>query len=113
MRRVSRRRLRPAPPTRHHRGLTAVRRTILSLLAALVAVFALGSVVVATSDTGSTVTRPRLERSLTNTFANLYVDQAHIKGRDTQPPRCTPRPCATRPAPRTQTSALVATGCAW
>ncbi|GAW51876.1 MULTISPECIES: hypothetical protein [unclassified Nocardioides] len=59
-----------------------MRRTILVVLAALVAVIALGSAVVATSGDSSTVTRPRLERSLTTTFANLYVDQARIEGRD-------------------------------
>jgi hypothetical protein len=59
-----------------------MRRTILVILAALVAVIALGSVVVATSGYNSTVTRPRLERSLTTTFANLYVDQARLQGRD-------------------------------
>jgi hypothetical protein len=59
-----------------------MRRIILVILAALVAVVALGSAVVATSGDTSTVTRPRLERSLTATFANLYVDQAHLQGRD-------------------------------
>ena len=59
-----------------------MRRTILVILAALVAVLAVGSAVVATSGDSSTVTGPRLERSLTTTFANLYVDQAHIQGRD-------------------------------
>ncbi|WP_156391107.1 MULTISPECIES: hypothetical protein [unclassified Nocardioides] len=60
---------------------TNLRRTILVLLAALVALVALGSAVVATHGDTSTVTRPRLERSLTTTFANLYVDQAHLQGR--------------------------------
>jgi hypothetical protein len=59
-----------------------MRRTILTVLAALVAVIAIGSAVVATSGDTSTVTRPRLERSLTATFANLYVDHAHLQGRD-------------------------------
>ncbi|MEP9361638.1 hypothetical protein ABLE68_01645 [Nocardioides sp. CN2-186] len=58
-----------------------MRRTILVLLAVLVVVLGLGSAVVATSGDSSTVTRPRLERSLTTTFANLYVDQAHLEGR--------------------------------
>ena len=59
-----------------------MRRTILVILTALVAVVALGSAVIATRGDTSTVTRPRLERSLTTTFANLYVDQAHLQGRD-------------------------------
>jgi hypothetical protein len=58
-----------------------MRRTILVILAALVAVLALGSAVIASSGDNSTVTRPRLERSLTTTFANLYVDQASLEGR--------------------------------
>src|SRR5215210_5849055 len=79
---LPRRRLRHAPPTRHHRRLKPMRRTILAILTALVAVIALGSIAIATSGDNSTVTRPRLERSLTTTFANLYVDQAHLEGRD-------------------------------
>jgi hypothetical protein len=59
-----------------------MRRTVLVVLAALLAVVALGSAVVAVSGDSSTVTRPRLERSLTTTFANLYADQARIQGRD-------------------------------
>jgi hypothetical protein len=59
-----------------------MRRTIFVILAAIVAVIALASAVVATNGDASTVTRPRLERSLTTTFANLYVDQAHLQGRD-------------------------------
>jgi hypothetical protein len=59
-----------------------MRRTILVTLAALVAVIALGSAVIATSGDSSTVTRPRLERSLTTTFTNLYVTTAHLQGRD-------------------------------
>jgi hypothetical protein len=58
-----------------------MRRTILVALAALVAVLALSAAVVATGGDNSTVTRPRLERSLTTTFANLYVDQARLEGR--------------------------------
>ncbi|KQW48970.1 hypothetical protein ASC77_09655 [Nocardioides sp. Root1257] len=58
-----------------------MRRTILVILAALVAVVALGSAVIATSGDSSTVTRPRLERSLTTTFANVYAEQARIQGR--------------------------------
>jgi hypothetical protein len=59
-----------------------MRRTILVILAALVAVIAVGSTVIATSGNTSTVTGPRLERSLTTTFSNLYVDHAHLQGRE-------------------------------
>jgi hypothetical protein len=62
-----------------------MRRTILVILAALVAVIALGSAVVATRGDTSTVTRPRLERSLTTNFANQYADQARIQGRRITP----------------------------
>ncbi len=62
-----------------------MRRTILVILAALVAVIALGSAVVATNGDNSTVTRPRLERSLTTTFANVYAEQARIQGRTVTP----------------------------
>jgi hypothetical protein len=58
-----------------------MRRTILVILAALVAVLALGTAVVGTSGDSSTVTRPRLERSLTATFANLYAGKARLEGR--------------------------------
>lgn len=58
-----------------------MRRTILVVLAALVAVLALGTAVVATGGDSSTVTRPRLERSLTATFANLYAGKARLEGR--------------------------------
>ena len=62
-----------------------MRRTILVVLAALAAVLALSAAAVTTGGDNSTVTRPRLERSLTTTFANLYVDQARLKGRDITP----------------------------
>lgn len=59
-----------------------MRRTLLVLLATLVAVVALGSVVVASgSSSSSTVTRARLEKALPVTFANLYVDKARMLGR--------------------------------
>jgi hypothetical protein len=58
-----------------------MRRTLLIVLAALVAVLALGSAVVATSGDSSTITRPRLERSLPATFSHLYVQQAKLLGR--------------------------------
>lgn len=62
-----------------------MRRTILVILAALAAVIALGSAVIATNGDSSTVTRPRLERSLTTTFSNLYVQQAALQGRTLTP----------------------------
>jgi hypothetical protein len=62
-----------------------MRRTILVILAALAVVVALGSAVIATDGDGSTVTRPRLERSLTTTFSNLYAQQAALQGRTLTP----------------------------
>ena len=62
-----------------------MRRSILVILAALAVVIALGSAVIATSGDSSTVTRPRLEQSLTATFSNLYVDQAALQGRTLTP----------------------------
>jgi hypothetical protein len=58
-----------------------MRRRILTILAALVVVLGLGAVVVAANGSDSSVTRARLERSLTVTFANVYTDQARIQGR--------------------------------
>jgi hypothetical protein len=58
-----------------------MRRTITVLLIALIAVVALGAAVMARGS-DSSVTRARLERSLPVTFANLYVEQARILGRD-------------------------------
>jgi hypothetical protein len=57
-----------------------VRRTVLIVLAAVAAVVALGAVAVAAGG-GSSVTRPRLERALPATFANLYVQQADLLGK--------------------------------
>lgn len=57
-----------------------MRRTVLTVLAALVAVVALGAVAVATGS-GSSVTRPRLERSLAATFSNIYTQQADLLGK--------------------------------
>ena len=62
-----------------------MRRTILVVLAALAVVVALGSAVIATNGDTSTVTRPRLERSLTTTFSNLYVQKAALQGRTITP----------------------------
>ena len=58
-----------------------MRRTILIVLVALVAIVGLASAVTAGGST-STVTRARLEKALPVVFANTYVDQAHILGRN-------------------------------
>ena len=74
-----------------------MRRTLLIVLSALVAVLALGRAVVATGGDGSSITRPRLERSLPATFSHLYVQQARSSAARASPRRrCTPRRCATR-----------------
>lgn len=57
-----------------------MRRIILILLVAVVALVALGSAVVAGGG-GSSITRPRLERTLPVVFANLYADQARVLAR--------------------------------
>jgi hypothetical protein len=57
-----------------------MRRTVLVVLTALVAILALGTAVVA-GNGGSSVTRPRLERSLATVFSNVYAQQARIQGR--------------------------------
>jgi hypothetical protein len=57
-----------------------MRRIIIPVLVALVALVALGSAVLAGSG-GSSVTRPRLERSLPVAFANLYAQQTRMLGR--------------------------------
>ncbi|WP_051552013.1 hypothetical protein [Nocardioides sp. URHA0020] len=59
-----------------------MRRTIITILTALVVVLGLGTAVIAANGgDSSTVTRARLERSLPTTFANLYVTQAALQGR--------------------------------
>ena len=59
-----------------------MRRTLLTMLAVLVLVLAVGGAVVASSGgDGSTVTRARLERSLPVVFANTYVRETHLLGR--------------------------------
>ncbi len=58
-----------------------MRRIILVTLITLIAALAIGTAVAAGGQ-GSSVTRARLERSLPVTFANLYVEQARILGRD-------------------------------
>jgi hypothetical protein len=57
-----------------------MRRTVLTLVLALLVVVGLGTAVVATGG-GSTVTKARLERSLPLVFSRVYVDQAHLLGR--------------------------------
>jgi hypothetical protein len=58
-----------------------MRRRILTALTVLAVVLGLATVAVAANGSDSTVTRARLERSLTATFANVYTDQARIQGR--------------------------------
>lgn len=57
-----------------------MRRIIIPVLVALVAILALGSAVVA-GNNSSSVTRARLERSLPVAFANLYAQQSRMLGR--------------------------------
>lgn len=57
-----------------------MRRFIISLIAALAVVLAVGGAVVAGSQGGSSVTRARLERSLPTSFANVYTTQAKLLG---------------------------------
>ncbi len=57
-----------------------MRRTVLTSLAVLLLVAGLGAAAVAAGG-GSTVTRPRLERSLPVVFANLYSERARLLGR--------------------------------
>lgn len=57
-----------------------MRRTIIAVLATLAIVAGLGAVAMAVGG-GSTVTRPRLERSLPHVFSNVYADQARMLGR--------------------------------
>ena len=57
-----------------------MRRFIISVIAALAIVVTIGGAVLAGTGGGSSVTQPRLERSLPITFANLYADQAKLLG---------------------------------
>lgn len=59
-----------------------MRRFVLSLLAALAVVLAVGGAVVAGSGGGSTITRNRLEHALPTSFANVYTAQAKLLGHD-------------------------------
>jgi hypothetical protein len=57
-----------------------MRRFVLSIIAALAIVAAVGGAVMAGNIGGSSVTQPRLERSLAAEFAHLYADQAKLLG---------------------------------
>ena len=57
-----------------------MRRFIISLIAALAVVLAVGGAVIAGSGGGSSITRARLERSLPTVFANVYSAQAKLLG---------------------------------
>lgn len=57
-----------------------MRRSIISVLAALVVVLGIGGAVVAGSGGGSSITRARLEHSLPTVFANAYTTQARLLG---------------------------------
>ncbi len=58
-----------------------MRRTVIALLTALLVVAGLGVAAVATGG-DSSVTRARLERSLPQTFEQVYVQQARLLGHD-------------------------------
>ena len=59
-----------------------MRRTVLTIVAAIAAVLALAFASVAvTGGDSSTATSARLERSLPQVFANVYADQARLLGR--------------------------------
>jgi hypothetical protein len=57
-----------------------MRRFIISVIAAIAVVLVVSGAVVAGTGGGSSVTQPRLERSLSVEFANLYADQAQLLG---------------------------------
>lgn len=57
-----------------------MRRTLITVLIALVAVLGIGGAVTAGSSGGSNVTRARLEHSLPTAFANVYTTQAELLG---------------------------------
>jgi hypothetical protein len=57
-----------------------MRRFIISIIGALAVVLLVGGAVVAGGSGGSSVTRPRLERAIPVTFANLYAQQAKLLG---------------------------------
>jgi len=57
-----------------------MRRFVISAIAALAVVLAIGGAVLAGSGGGSSVTQARLERALPAEFANLYSQQARLLG---------------------------------
>lgn len=57
-----------------------MRRFVISLLAALAVVLAVGGAVVAGSGGDSAITRARLEHALPTAFANVYTQQARLLG---------------------------------
>ncbi len=57
-----------------------MRRFIISLIASIAAVLAIGGAVIAGTGGSSSVTQARLERALPVEFANLYADQAKLLG---------------------------------
>src|SRR4051794_1866514 len=57
-----------------------MRRFIISIIAALTIVVAVGGAVMAGTGGGSSVTQPRLERALEGQFANLYASEAKLLG---------------------------------
>ncbi|GAA1977090.1 hypothetical protein GCM10009798_42890 [Nocardioides panacihumi] len=58
-----------------------MRRTVIPILATLVAVVAIAAGAFAVNGGSSSITKARLERSLPTTFSNLYVQRARIQGR--------------------------------
>src|ERR1700712_5175867 len=56
-----------------------MRRIIITLVIAVLAAIGLGSIAVATSS-GSSITKPRLERSVASTFSNVYSQEAALVG---------------------------------
>ncbi len=57
-----------------------MRRFIITVIVAIAVVLGVSGAVIAGTGGGSSVTQPRLERSLTAEFANLYADQAKLLG---------------------------------
>ena len=57
-----------------------MRRFIITVALAVVAVVAIGGAVMAGTGGGSSITQARLERSLPTEFANLYAQQANLLG---------------------------------
>ncbi|MDH2416051.1 hypothetical protein [Nocardioides sp. CER19] len=58
-----------------------MRRTLISVFLAIVAVVAVGAAAFALDSGPSSITKARIERSLPATFANLYVQRAALQGR--------------------------------